>query len=113
MKKELTCIICPRGCSLVVDTETMTVTGNNCARGVKYGIEEATHPVRTVTSILRVANRCDSMVSVKTAAPIAKEDMFQAMEVIRTTQVNAPIAIGDVLIANVCGTDIVATKDIR
>ena len=112
MKKELTCIICPKGCSLVVDTDNMTVTGNSCSRGVKYGIEEATHPVRTVTSILRVGNRCDTMVSVKTAAPIAKEDMFKAMAVIRATQVNAPIAIGDVLISDVCGTDILATKDI-
>lgn len=112
MKKELTCIICPRGCALTVDTEAMTVTGNNCARGVKYGIEEATHPVRTVTSILRVSNRHDMMVSVKTAEPIAKEDMFKAMEVIRGATVTAPIKIGDVLIPNVCGTNIVATKNI-
>ena len=112
MKKELTCIICPKGCALTVDTDTLTVTGNNCSRGVAYGIEEATHPVRTVTSILRVSNRCDMMVSVKTATPIAKEDMFKAMEVLRSTTVTAPIRIGDVLIADVCGTQVVATKDI-
>ncbi len=112
MKKELTCIICPKGCTLTVDTDSLTVTGNGCSRGTKYGIEEATHPVRTVTSILRVSNRCDMMVSVKTAAPIAKEDMFRAMEVIRAATVTAPIRIGDVLIPNVCGTDIVATKNI-
>ena len=113
MKNELTCIICPRGCSLVVDTETMTVTGNNCARGVKYGIEEATHPVRTVTSILRVANRCDTMVSVKTDKPVKKDDIFRVMEVLKKTEVNAPIQAGDVLLADVFGADIIATKRVK
>ena len=41
MKRELTCIICPRGCSLCVDIngENTVVSGNGCPKGERYGIE--------------------------------------------------------------------------
>ena len=47
MKKELTCIICPRGCSLTADIQdgTVTVTGNTCPKGEEYAIRECTNPV--------------------------------------------------------------------
>ena len=52
------------------------------------------------------------MVSVKTSAPIPKESMFEAMKMIREAKAKAPIAIGDVLLADVFGADIIATKNI-
>lgn len=112
--KNLTCIICPRGCGLTVEEgkNGLTVSGNLCPRGEKYAIEECTHPVRTLTSFIRVENRCDTMVSVKSASPIPKEKMFEAMEKIRATTVKAPVAIGDTLIRDVFGTDVIATKNI-
>ena len=114
MKRALTCIICPRGCSLTVNTEgeRTTVSGNGCPKGEKYGIEECTHPTRTITSIVRVENRENVMVSVKTASPIPKEDIFSVMEIIRNTSVKAPVKIGDTILTNVFGTNIIATKDI-
>ena len=38
--------------------------------------------------------------------------MFEAMKMIRAAKANAPIAIGDVLISDVFGADIIATKNI-
>ena len=115
MKRELTCIICPRGCTLTVEIEDekVSVSGNACPKGEQYGIDECINPVRTVTSILRISNRNDTMVSVKTATPVKKEDIFKVMKVIRETEVSAPVKIGDVLIENVYGADIVATKEIK
>lgn len=115
MKRQLTCIICPRGCSLTVDTDTdpVTVTGNACPKGAQYGMEECTHPVRTVTAVVRVANRQDTMVSVKTEHPIPKENIFDCMEQIRQTTVNAPVRIGDKILTDIFGTNIIATKDIE
>jgi CxxC motif-containing protein len=115
MKRNLTCIICPRGCSLEVTVENgkATVTGNACPKGEEYGINECLCPVRTVTSILRVANRCDTMVSVKTDKPVKKDDIFRVMEVLKKTEVNAPIQAGDVLLADVFGADIIATKRVK
>ncbi len=112
--RKLTCIICPKGCPLTVTEEggELAVAGNLCPRGKKYAIEECTHPVRTVTSFIRVGNREDTMVSVKTENPIAKEDMFLAMEKIRAACVQAPVVIGEVLLEGVCGTNIIATKNI-
>lgn len=112
--RNITCIICPRGCGLTVEetADGLKVLGNVCPRGEKYAIEECTHPVRTVTSFIRVDNREDTMVSVKTSAPIPKESVFEAMKMIRSAKAEAPIAIGDVLIADVFGADIIATKSI-
>lgn len=114
MKRNMTCIICPRGCSLVAEiTDSgVTVTGNACKKGEQYAVNECTNPVRTVTATVRVANRPDTMVSVKTAAPIPKEKMLEVMTLLRKTQVNAPVKIGDVVLTNVFGTDVVITKDI-
>ena len=115
MKRNLTCIICPRGCSLTVEMENgnAKVSGNACSKGEEYGVNECLCPVRTVTSILRVANRQDTMVSVKTTVPVKKADMFRVMEVLKNTAVTAPVAIGDVLLKDVWGADIIATKAVK
>ena len=64
-------------------------------------------------SIVRVSNRPDTMVSVKSENPVPKGEMFAIMEKIHATTVEAPVAIGDCIIDNICGTRIVATKEIR
>lgn len=114
MKREITCIVCPRGCRMTADiqAERITVTGHSCNRGEKHAVAEILHPVRSLTSIVRVSNRRDTMVSVKSEAPVPKEEMFAIMERIHATTVEAPVQIGDVLLDNVCGTKIIATKQI-
>lgn len=114
MKRNLTCIICPRGCSLTVEVcgGEAKVEGNACPKGAEYGVNECLCPVRTVTSILRIANRCDTMVSVKTDKPVKKEDIFRVMEVLKSTEIQAPVQAGDVLIRDVFGADIIATKSV-
>ena len=114
MKRQITCIVCPRGCMLTaqIQGETITVTGQGCNRGEKHAIGEITNPVRSLTSIVRVSNRVDTMVSVKTAAPIPKGKMFEIMELIHKTAVQAPVQIGDVIIPDVCGTQVIATKTV-
>lgn len=114
MERNLICIICPRGCALTVGGEenNLTVTGNACTRGKDYAIAECTHPMRTVTSIVRVANREDTMVSVKTAAPIPKENIFDVMRKIRAAKVDAPIESGTVILTDIYGTEVIATKTV-
>ena len=114
MKKNLICIICPRGCALSVEGElgNLKVSGHSCPKGEQYAIDECTRPVRTVTSIVHVDNRPDVMVSVKTSVPVPKENIFDAMEVIRGLKVEAPVAIGDVICRDVFGTEVIATKSI-
>lgn len=115
MKRNLTCIICPRGCALTAEISDrgVTVTGHTCPKGEEYAINECLHPMRTVTATVRVSNRPNTMVSVKTAQPVPKERMMDVMALLRQTQAEAPVAIGDVVLTDVFGTDIVITKNIR
>lgn len=125
--KELICITCPKGCHLKVDEETFAVTGNSCPRGAVYGANELRNPVRVVTSTVVVLTSPDKgrgtgeagggvprRLPVKTDRPIPKEKMFEVMAEIAKVRVKPPVKIGDVLIANVAGTDgnIVATKNL-
>ncbi len=114
MNKKLICIICPRGCTLTAEGERdcLKVSGNACPKGETYAICECTNPTRTVTSIVRVANRNECMVSVKTENPIPKDKIFEVMKKIRNTAVSAPVKIGDIILKDVFGTNIVATKNI-
>ena len=114
MKREITCIVCPRGCRMTAEIrgETITVTGHSCPRGEKHALDEILHPVRSLTSIVRVSNRPDTMVSVKSENPIPVNKIFAVMEKIHATTAEAPIAIGDCILDNICGTRIIATKEI-
>ena len=115
MERKITCIICPRGCSMVANvTESgVTVTGHSCPKGQQYAIDECINPVRTVTATVRVANRKDTMVSVKTDRPVEKGRMMEVMAALRQITINAPLSIGDKVLENICGADIVVTKAVE
>ena len=115
MNRTLTCIICPRGCTVTVTGEpgALQVAGNGCKRGVEYAIGECTNPVRTVTATVRVANRHDTMVSVKTETPVAKDKMMAVMAALRAITVDAPLQLGDVVLENVEGSRILVTKAVE
>jgi len=114
MKRNLICIICPRGCEMTaqIQGESISVTGNTCPKGEEYAINECLHPMRTVTATVRVSNREDTMVSVKTEHPVPKEKMMDVMEKLRAITVTAPVSIGDEILPDVFGTRIVVTKKI-
>ena len=114
MKKNLTCIVCPRGCTLSADINNggITVSGYSCPKGKQYAEDECIAPKRTVTSSVNVLNRSSTMVSVKTEKPVPKEKIFDVMKIIRSKKAIAPVKIGDIIIKDVCGTDLIATKNI-
>jgi len=115
MEKELICICCPKGCHLIVDAEAKNVSGNGCLRGIEYGINEVTNPVRVITSTVKVENGEIAVVPVKTNKPIPKGLNFKCMKEINKVKINAPVKIGDVVIENVLGTgvDIVVTRNVK
>ncbi len=115
MERKLTCIICPRGCALtaVMGENGVAVTGHTCPKGETYAVNECTDPVRTVTATVRAANRTDTMVSVKTDRPVPKERMMDVMARLRQIAVNAPVAIGDVVLTDVFGANVVVTKAVK
>ena len=115
MERKLTCIICPKGCGLTAQIRgaEIHVSGNACSRGRDYAVTECTDPRRSVTTTVRVVNRCDTMVSVKTVDPVPKDRMFEVVAQLRRMAVRAPIAVGDAIASDVCGSRIVATKTVE
>ena len=117
-KIELTCINCPMGCPLVVSMENgevINVTGNTCKRGEIYGRKEVTDPTRIVTTTVRVNKGSAPRVSVKTKEDIPKGLIFECVRELKDVVVDAPVHIGDVILADVAGSgvDVIATKDVK
>jgi CxxC motif-containing protein len=116
-KQEVTCIACPIGCRLTVIrdesvAEGYRVEGAQCKRGVKYGIKEVTNPTRTITSTVAIRGSHLCRLPIKTADAIPKDLNYECMKIINSVEVEAPVKIGQVIVANVLGTgvDIVATR---
>lgn len=115
--RDLICIGCPLGCPLTVTIENgeiTAVTGNTCPKGDAYARKEVTNPTRIVTSTVTVEGGVAPMVSCKTAADIPKGKIFEVTDALKDVVAKAPVAIGDVLLADVAGTgvDIIATKNV-
>jgi len=122
--RELTCIVCPVGCPLVVEepggASALTVTGNRCPRGVDYAREEISAPKRTVTATCATVSgrgtddRAPRRVPVKTSEPCPREKIPALLADIYGTKVTLPVKLGDVVIAdwNGIGFDVVATRSI-
>lgn len=113
MSKDFICIVCPRGCHIHVEGEN--ITGYTCQRGLAYVKQELVDPKRTITSTIKVNNGELKVVPVKSSDSISKNLMFDVMNEINKTVVEAPIDMHQILIKNVCGSgvDIIAAKEIK
>ena len=110
--RELTCIVCPRGCQLKVELDgknVVSVTGNICKRGSMYAVNECTNPMRTITTTAKTDN--GGVVAVKTKTTIPKEKMFECMELINAVTVKLPAKVGDVIIEDAFGSPVVVTEN--
>ena len=116
MIRNLTCIGCPMGCQLTAELQNgavVAVSGNTCKRGEDYARKECVVPMRTVTGTVRLAD--GRILPVRTAADVSKEKVFDVAAAFNAVHPAAPLTIGDVVIADVCGTgvDVVATKNVK
>ncbi len=111
---ELICIVCPKGCQLKVETDG-TVTGHSCPRGEEYGKLEMTAPTRTVTSTVRINGASVPRCPVKTDKAVPKNKIFDVMRCLDEITLQAPVALGSVVIENVCGlgANIVTTRHLE
>lgn len=115
MKKEIICTVCPRGCHIMVEGEgdqVISVADYGCKRGLEYASSEYAHPVRILTTTVKMSGIENDLLPVRSNKPVPKEKLFDCMEAIRAMEVKLPVARYDVIISNICGTgvDIIATK---
>lgn len=116
-KKIITCITCPLGCTIAVcgeGGEIASMEGSKCKRGEEYAQNEFTHPVRILTTTVRVENADSPLVAVRSDKPISKKLLMQCMAEIKNVAVMAPVRRYDIIIPNILGTDanIVATGEV-
>lgn len=111
--KELTCIICPNGCSLLIDDD-LNVTGNLCPRGKQFAINEIKQPKRTVTSTCKTTFKDIPVVAVKSDGEVNKEDVIKVIVEINKVSIDKHMKIGDIVIENVLnsGVNIVISSNI-
>ena len=117
-EKEITCIVCPIGCKILVRTDGTRfelLDGNKCKKGVDYARNEALDPRRMLTSSILVKNGEWPLVSVKSSRAVPKDKVFSVLKEIRRTDVNAPIKTGQILIENAANTgiNIISTKSVK
>lgn len=118
MKKEIICTVCPRGCHIMVEGEgdtVLSVEGYSCKRGLEYASAEFAHPVRILTTTVKMVDVSGDLLPVRSTRPLPKEKIFDCMQAIRAVQVKLPVKRYDVVIADICGTgvDIVSTKTVE
>jgi CxxC motif-containing protein len=136
--KSLTCIVCPIGCALEVNEDaslpegcmpsascmpkaSLSVTGNKCARGIAYALEEIRAPKRVVTATVLIKKSVSAMTSsinripVKTSSPCPREKIPELLKDIYKIEITPPVKVGDVLISDWQGEkiNIVATRTIN
>ena len=115
-EQTITCISCPVGCRMTVrlaEGAVVSVAGNTCKRGEAYARQECVAPERMVTAVIPAEGSATPL-SVKTRTPIPKGKIRDCMAALAQVRVTAPVAAGDVVLPDVCGTgvDVIATKSV-
>ncbi|UCF12533.1 MAG: DUF1667 domain-containing protein [Thermoplasmatales archaeon] len=116
--KEITCIVCPIGCKILVDLDGKQIKnleGNKCKQGIDYAINEALDPRRMLTSSILVIGGNWPLVSIKSSQPVPRDKVFQVLKEIKKIKVKAPIKLGQIILTNIANTNIniIATKSIE
>ena len=95
--------------------EIISITGNDCPKGIKYTEEELINPLRILPTTIKVIGGELPLVSVKTEKAIPKRLLLKAMTEIAEIEVKAPVKIGQVIKDDLMGTGVslVATRNIK
>lgn len=116
------CTTCPNDCALTVEvnaaadgSKTITnISGNRCPRGAVFAQTEVTRPERVLATTVIVKGGDEQLLPVRSAAALPFDQHIQAMEILRATAVDAPVKMGDTIVANILnsGVDIVASMNV-
>ena len=112
--EDIICITCPKGCTLEVthDGRTVLKVSQGCKRGKEYVERELVDPRRMVATTVRVLGGVHPLLPVATSAPFPKPLIFDLMAVLRQVCLEAPVQVGQTVLADALGTgiDILASR---
>lgn len=120
IEKEFICVVCPNGCSIKVGYEDgnppklISAEGARCPRGKSWAQQEIENPMRTFSSSVLVDGGTFIEASVRLTKPVSLSKVFDVMGEIKKIRLQAPIAIGDVVLTNPAGTEteVIATRNV-
>ncbi len=118
--REYTCVVCPNGCALRVETggggtpRFLSVTGNLCPRGASWARQEVENPLRTISTNVAVIGGTLPVASVRTLDAIPLSRIRAVRESLRNIVLRAPVRIGDLVADKPAGVPcrVVATRDV-
>lgn len=113
METEITCIVCPKGCRILVKEEGRKgnhISGYGCQRGRSYAEGEALHPCRILTASIPMKGGNRLMLPIRSSSAIPKKKLQECMNEIRSASVSAPIEFHQIIIRDILntGADMVA-----
>ncbi|HQD20541.1 MAG TPA: DUF1667 domain-containing protein [Bacillota bacterium] len=104
MTRTMTCIVCPLGCQIsVTDGEA---SGYTCPRGKAWAEQEATRPVRTLTTTVMLLGGEYPLLPVRTQQPVPKGKLMDCMDHANSLRVEAPVKAGQVICPDLAGTGV-------
>lgn len=107
-KHKVLCIVCPEGCEMEIEEKNgeLVFPKGICQRGQAYARQEIYNPCRVLTTTVRVRGSAIAMLPVRTAQPILKGKLIEAMQQIANIEVEAPVKLGDVICQNIADTGV-------
>ena len=117
MKREFVCIMCPQGCRIEAEWsggKIESITGNTCSKGMDYVTRELVNSMRNIATSVLVENGELELAGVRLTNPIPKSRIFDVVAEIKKIRIQAPVHIGQVVVADVLGlgSDVVVTKNV-
>ncbi|HUX36876.1 MAG TPA: DUF1667 domain-containing protein [Rectinemataceae bacterium] len=122
MTRTMTCIVCPKGCALLIgDAEApregseIPVEGAGCKRGLEYARRELIDPRRVLTSTVRTSSPSRRRLPVRSAAPIPLPRLLEAAKALDGILLSPPITCGRVIATDWLGlgVDLLAADDLE
>lgn len=115
--EKVICTTCPKGCTLEVtrDGETIISILNGCKRGHEYARQELTDPRRRVASTVRIHGGIHPLLPVYTSAAFPKPRISELLALLRTVNLEAPVALDQPVLKHVLGTeiDVCASREMK
>jgi CxxC motif-containing protein len=113
--KNITCIICPKGCDVTVEMveNEYRISGNKCIRGKEYALNEMTNPKRSICSTVKTIYKEFPRLPVRTDKEIDIKNIFPVMKEINKVKIDHPVHGGEIIVSNILntGVNIIATSD--
>ena len=111
----VTCTQCPKECHLHINKDesgNVTVTGNNCPLGEKYGLSLMDTPSMILTTTVKVKDKDFALLPVRSDKPIPVSSVKEVMSILRNSVVPSEVQDGFCLFKNICntGADIFVTN---